>query len=519
MKRAARARGRRNPRILIVTPEITYLPSGMGSMANVLSAKAGGLADVSASLVSALFELGADVHVALPHYRRMFHVDVGNLISDELRLYRSKLPNERIHLAEDRIFYYRYSIYTYGHSDNARIALAFQREVLNNIISLVNPDLIHCNDWMTGLIPGMARRLGIPCLFTMHNIHTIEVTLAEIEDRGIDPQQFWTNLYFVRMPVDYEESRTTNRVDLLASGIFAAHFINTVSPRFLEELVMGWHDLVPPHVRTEVINKKNAGCAIGILNAPDPSYNPRTDPFIPYRYSEETHRAGKRANKREFQHRLGLRDDPSAPLFFWPSRLDPQQKGCQLLAEILYEVVSAYWKEGLQVAFVANGPYGDVFRNIVKMHDFYDRVAVCEFSEGLSRLGYAAADFCLMPSLFEPCGLPQMISAIYGTLTVAHDTGGLHDTVSDVDVSQNKGNGFLFRVYDSPGLRWAIDQAMNFWRLPPETKAQQITRVMEESLARFNHDATAKQYIELYEAMLDRPLLPGGAGNELPPTP
>ena len=95
-----------NPRILIVTPEITYLPDGMGNMSNQLSAKAGGLADVSASLVSALYELGADVHVALPHYRKMFHVDIGDFINDELLIYKRKLPEDRIHLAEDRIFYY-----------------------------------------------------------------------------------------------------------------------------------------------------------------------------------------------------------------------------------------------------------------------------------------------------------------------------------------------------------------------------------------------------------------------------
>ncbi|HSH68832.1 MAG TPA: glycogen/starch synthase, partial [Deferrisomatales bacterium] len=97
----------RNPRILVVTPEITYLPEGMGNLANRMSARAGGLADVSASLVAALFDLGADVHVALPHYRRMFNIDIGRLISDELRVYQGKLPQDRIHLAEDRIFYYR----------------------------------------------------------------------------------------------------------------------------------------------------------------------------------------------------------------------------------------------------------------------------------------------------------------------------------------------------------------------------------------------------------------------------
>ena len=97
----------KNPRILIVTPEITYLPEGMGNLAGKMSAKAGGMADVSASLVQALHSLGADVHVALPHYRRMFHVETAQLVADELRKYKSHLPDERIHLAEDRCFYYR----------------------------------------------------------------------------------------------------------------------------------------------------------------------------------------------------------------------------------------------------------------------------------------------------------------------------------------------------------------------------------------------------------------------------
>jgi len=132
-----------SPRILVVTPEITYLPAGMGNMANQMSAKAGGLADVSASLVGALFAQGADVHVALPHYRRMFHVDVGQLIDNELRVYKARLPDTRIHLAEDRVFYYRDTVYSSYDEDNPKLALAFQREVINNILGQVRPDLVH----------------------------------------------------------------------------------------------------------------------------------------------------------------------------------------------------------------------------------------------------------------------------------------------------------------------------------------------------------------------------------------
>ena len=175
----------KKPRILIVTPEITYLPEGMGNLAGQMSAKAGGMADVSASLVAALFDLGADVHVALPHYRRMFHEETAKLVAEELRVYKSRMPNERIHLAEDRCFYYRDHVYSKG-DGNAKLSLAFQREVINNIMNTVQPDLIHCNDWMTGLIPAAARREGIPCLFTVHNIHTHKMTLSQVEDAGIE---------------------------------------------------------------------------------------------------------------------------------------------------------------------------------------------------------------------------------------------------------------------------------------------------------------------------------------------
>ena len=500
-------KGSQKPRILIVTPEITYLPSGMGNMAKHFTAKAGGLADVSAALVSALFELGADVHVALPHYRRMFHIDVGRLISEELRVYKNKLPDDRIHLAEDRIFYYRSAIYDGYSNSDIKVSLAFQREVLNNIIPRVQPDLIHCNDWMTGLVPAMGRRLNIPCLFTIHNLHTCEVTLEQIEENGIDAAEFWLNLFYKQPPGNYEQTRSSIPADLLASGIFAAHFINTVSPTFLHEIVEGRHDYIPGNIRWEMIQKLDAGCAAGILNAPDPTFNPQTDELIERNYSPRTHTEGKRANKLAFQERMGLRPDAKAPVFFWPSRLDPVQKGCQLLSDILYHIVSRYWRENLQIAVVANGPYHQVFHDIVEFHDLYGRVAVCDFDERLSHQGYAGSDFILMPSRFEPCGLPQMISALYGSLPVVHDTGGLHDTVEHLQTEDNAGNGFVFETYDSGGLVWAIDQAMHFYRRPARLRQAQIARVMKESRNRFNHSVTAQKYFDIYERMLQRPLI------------
>lgn len=491
------------PRILVVTPEITYLPEGMGNLAQRMCAKAGGLADVSASLVKALYDQGADVHVALPNYRRMFDLDVESVLAHEYEKVSRSLPEQRIHLAEDRIFYHRNTVYG---AENHLISLAFQREVINHTIPQVRPDLIHCNDWMTGLIPGVAKRYGIPSLFTVHNIHSEHRTLAQIEDRGIDAADFWQHLYYRRPPHSYEESRGHNPVDMLNSGIFAASHVNTVSPTFLHEVVEGRHNFIPDAIRNELRAKFHSGNASGILNAPDAVFDPTTDPALPHAYGLQDVIEGKRANKLAFQAQLGLKLDPEAPLFFWPSRLDPVQKGCQLLTEILYQLVADHAHSGLQIAVVASGAYQHHFHRIVAMHGLQDRVAVRDFNETLSHLGYAASDFIFMPSSFEPCGLPQMIAPKYGSLTIAHDTGGLHDTVEEMNVAESTGNGFLFKVFDPGGLRWAVEEALKFHRLPVEIREKQLARVMRESNERFNHEATASAYIQAYEKMLGRPV-------------
>ena len=497
----------KNPRILIVTPEVTYLPDRMGDMASFFTAKAGGLADVSAALITALFEHGANVHVALPDYRTIFSNGLTPVLKKELRIIHRIMPDDHIHLARDRAFYYINRVYSAYGEENIKLALAFQREVISHIVPQVQPDLIHCNDWMTGLIPAMARRMGIPCLFTIHNVHTVKTTLAYIEDRGIDAASFWQNLYCEKMADNYEDARDDNPVDMLTSGIFAAHFVNVVSPTFLEEIVNGQHQFIESPIQRELANKYYADCAYGILNAPDPAFDPATDKHLKKNFSMGNFTAGKRANKVFLQDKLGLIKDEKAPVFFWPSRLDPVQKGCQLLSEIFYQFMSKYWDQNLQVIFVANGSYQMIFRDIVNYHGFQKRVAICDFDYRLEHLTYAAADFILMPSRFEPCGLPQMIAPLYGALPVAHDTGGIHDAIKDLDVENNSGNGFLFKTFDANGLFYAINQAMNFYNLPDRKKARQIKRVMTESAAQFTYAATARQYIELYEKMLKRPLI------------
>jgi starch synthase len=496
-----------NPRVLIVTPEVTYLPHRMGGLASFYTAKAGGLADVSASLISAIFDQGADVHVAIPDYRALFSDKLAPVLNEEINRIQRKMPDDRVHLAEDRAFYYINRVYSLYGEENIKLSLAFQREVINNIVPRVQPDLIHCNDWMTGLIPAMAREQEIPCLFTIHNVHTVKTSLAAIEDRGIDAAYFWQHLYFERMANSYEQTRDNNPVDLLTSGIFAAHFVNVVSPTFLQEIIDGQHPFIEGPIRRELTNKVYADCAAGIINAPDPSFDPTSDEDLAQKYGPADHVTGKKANKRALQKNLGLNQDHRAPVFFWPSRLDPIQKGCSLLADIFYRVISDYWDQNLQIVFVANGDYQRIFEDIVNFHRFQSRVAICDFNNELEHLAYGAADFILMPSSFEPCGLPQMIAPVYGALPVAHDTGGIHDTITHLDVENNTGNGFLFKNFDAGGLFWAINQAMRFYNLPQKIKTAHIKRIMKNSVATFTHANTARQYIALYEKMLQRPLI------------
>lgn len=496
--------GDSKPRILIITPEITYLPSGMGNMANRLRAKAGGLADVSAALVSTLYEAGMDVHVALPNYRTMFNRRIGKLITEKIDIYRSILSEDRIHLAEDRCFYYRDKVYDNYASQNLKQSLAFQREVVNNILPRVHPDLIHCNDWMTGLIPAIARRLEIPSLFTVHNIHTIKTTLEKVEDMGIDAAQFWPYAYYERPPQNYEETRSNNPIDFLTTGVFAATAINTVSPTFLTEIIGNRHSFVPKPIVKEFTSKYHKGQAIGVLNAPDPSYHPTTDEALAANFDADSHREGKAKNKDLLQRMLGLERNLDAPMFFWPSRLDPVQKGCDLFGAVFQEMIQKYHQDGLQIVVVANGPFQKDLHAIVRNNDLVKRASVCDFEEGLSRLGYAAADYLFMPSKFEPCGLPQMIGPKYGTLPVAFDTGGIHDTVKHVSVGNNSGNGFLFEIHDVAGLRWAIDQAMQFHRLPKDTREAQVSRIMREADATFSQEVNTGKYLKIYEHLLSK---------------
>ncbi|MFC7335970.1 glycogen synthase [Haloferula chungangensis] len=479
---------RKRLKVLLVTPEISESSFLATNGKHAPCVKAGGLADVSALLLDSLSDAGADVHLALPHFRSLFEPG-------------PKGHSRRLHLCKDREFFYRKSVYDGCQHSNLRASLAFQRDVIMYVIPKIRPDIVHCHDWMTGLIPAAARSMGISSIFTMHNLHDETTTLAEIEDRGIDSATFWSHLYYGHYPHSYEETRNHNSLSMLGSGILAADRINTVSPSFLSELADGGHN-TPWQVADAVKGKIGAGHAAGILNSLPDRCSPRKDRFIYRQYHASSHIAGKGENKVELQRILGLDQNPEAPLLFWPSRLDPMQKGCQLLAEILQQVVSDYWDSGLQVVFVADGPFARHFENIIKIGGLHRRVGIRSFHEPISCLGYAASDFLLMPSSFEPCGLAQMIGLRYGSLPIAHRTGGLRDTIQSLDATNQKGNGFLFEVHDSGGLRWAIDRAMEFHQLPEEIRFANRCRIMNEADQAFSPRKMIAEYLNLYRSLI-----------------
>lgn len=503
---------KRRPRILLITPEVTELPSGFGNMANMVRAKGGGLADISSALVAELIRLGLDIHIALPKYERQMrkygHMSQGE--ADQfMTVFQSSDP---IHLATDSSFSYVQDVYEgTGQNTSLHRATAFQRQVINNIIAEALPEhgkmLIHCNDWMTGLIPAAAKLHGIPSVFTVHNIHTDGNTLRNLELYGIDVGRFWKNLYLDGYPMPEGELWEKCRVNFLLSGIKAADHVNTVSPTFLQEIVDGFFpDIIDGRIRRELAEKTRSGCASGILNAPKSEVDPKLSPLLIQNYSTSDAVEGKKINKLSLQRKMGLQINAAAPVMFWPHRLF-EQKGPRLLAEIALSLVNKYADQHLQIAVVGNGApeWEDAFGTISCGSN--GRIGYKHFDPVLSEIGKAGADFILMPSLYEPCGLPQMEGMRYGTLPIVRATGGLKDSVQHLNIEEDTGNGFVFNDYVPDALWWACNEAMKFYALPAEKREAIIQRVMRQARNTFNLERTTIEYVKIYERLLGEKLL------------
>lgn len=471
----------------------------MGNAANFIRAKGGGLGDISAGLIRHLFDDGRfQLHVVLPKYDHKFR-DLAHFGARDLDLLVPLLSRKGVHLVSDSAFSYLEGVYDEDSAHpRVRRAQAFQRHIINQLLDELQPDIVHANDWMTGLIPAAARAKGIKSLFTLHNVFTEKETPRNLDRGGIDVRRYVGLFYFERYPHDSLDTWENNRIDFLASGLMAADAVNTVSETFLQEIVEGsFGDLIPDSVREVVRAKFTQGRAYGIINAPNDTVDPR---FARHAtpYDENDVMEKKRINKATLQERMGLRIEPAAPLFFWPSRLYGQ-KGPELLAAVAPRLMT---NAGIQVAVVANGDaqLERSFRLLAVRSA--GRFAIRPFSEELGELAKAGADFVLMPSRYEPCGLPQMEGPRYGTLPVVRLTGGLRDTVQELDLERGIGNGFAFEPYTASAFEQAIRRAVEFTKLSDERRHAVLRRVMLESLDHFNLNRTAKAYTEVYESLL-----------------
>jgi len=490
--------------VLMISPETGHLPEDMGALAKYISGKSGGQGDVVSALCEGLSERGIDVHLVTLNLKKRFQRESD---LDELgwRAIRYKIDSERIHLVSSSIFADNLSAYG---GDPIATAAEFQREIVNNIIKTIRAKhegrlLIHSHDWMAGgAITAYAKSTDLPVLHTVHNVFTADLPLELL--KGVNIRSFKNNLF-------YSEAYGKTCIDCQATAIKNATVINFVGERFLREVVEDYfldRPLVPMSVRNEVKAKYYHDSAWAIINAPASNMYPErcNDLIRKYGPDDQVLKA-KRENLVAFQQRTGLNVDPGAILFFWPSRLDPSQKGVELLEAVCGHFVNAY--NTAQIAIVADGIGGD------RTHvDILGRIAyssggkiTCQpFSEGLAMLGYAAASDVFGASLYEPCGQIDQVGNLFGATATNRDTGGYHDKIRELRLKmdgapQDVGNGFLFRDYDAGGLWYALEKSMTFHRKPDKVREAQMKRIMKEARQRYDLGNMIAEYIRIYEKL------------------
>lgn len=501
------------PVILIATPEITYLSENMGNLSNfIYTGDGGGLRDISATVVDELQRQGVNVHVVLPNYEKIFKN--GHVTDEMFRIRQGALQSVgKVHTIDHFLFDNAHHVYQYEDPDfkgktkvlMANALMVGIDRVLRKLTTNNDTVLVHCNDWMTGLVPAIAKKKRVYSLMTFHNIFTCHETPHNLKQQGIDVTCLKDHLYFRTHPDDMteEDNLINNGVDYLLSGLLASDWINTVSPTFLQEIIedrFAEYGFIPHDLRDVVKQRYEEGRASGILNAPMHSRNPGDDRFLVKNYDTHSVIQGKRENKLAFQKKMGLTVDEDAALFFWPSRLDETQKGIKLLTDAIDDVMVTY--PHVQVAIVANGPKH--VRDLLKEHSktYEGRVSYDIFDEETSQMGKAGADFILMPSLYEPCGLPQLEGPFYGTLPIVFKTGGLADTVKHLSQNGLVGNGFVFNDHIASGLMYGIDEAMSFYGKPVSFRESVLKRVMKQNAQQFGPEVCAKNYIDVYETII-----------------
>jgi len=348
------------------------------------------------------------------------------------------------------------------------------------------PDVVHCNDWQTGLAPAYLHFApgAAPCVMTVHNLAF----------QGVFPPQVVAELGLPAECFQPEGVEYYGDLSFLKAGLYYAYHITTVSPSYAEEiqtdaLGFGMQGLLAH--RREVLS--------GILNGIDTEeWNPAADPSLVQAY-DTADISGKSANKRELQRRMGLHINPKVPLFGLVSRFT-HQKGLDLALEIAPQLIAL----PAQLVLLGSGDTGMQRAALELTHRYSGQVgAYVGFDEGLSHLIEAGADIFLMPSRFEPCGLNQMYSQHYGTPPVVHATGGLIDTVvncSAASLKRGDATGFVFDSMDASSLLATVRRAVVAYRNKKTWRVLQRNGMSKD----FSWDKSASAYRDIYARLMRR---------------
>ncbi len=460
-------------------------------------AKSGGLGDVAGALPKELLKNGVDVRVVLPKYKKIKEQFITNqeyVGSYDISLgwrqqsasvFKTDSPVPT-YFIQNEYYFGRDGLYGYG-DDVERFA--FFSKACIELCGLIDfkPDVIHCNDWQTGLVPLYLKDFynkflfftGIKTLYTIHNLQYqgyfgIDMLGNADLDRGygnMDKLEFRGGWSFMK------------------AGIMYSDAINTVSRTYANEIQtqsFGYG--------LEGMLCLRADSLYGITNGIDTTvYNPETDKHIYENYNAEN-AENKSLNKAKLQDELGLPVRDDVPLFAIVSRL-VDQKGLDLVSGIMSEFMDKDVQ--LTVLGTGDGKYEHLFSSLKQRYP--DKLSVnIMFDEALAQKIYAGSDFFLMPSLFEPCGLGQLIAMSYGTLPIVRKTGGLSDTVVHFDKdSLETGNGFCFEHYLLSGLMWAVNEALSVYA----DKNLMKKAIHNAMTADFSWKRSAEEYIDLYKRL------------------
>lgn len=457
-------------------------------------AKVGGLADVAASLPRALQRLGHDIVVIVPRYGsidgdryRLRQTSVALDIPMDGRLRRATLAKARVngvttYLVESLEYFDGRGVYgddRGDYADNAFRFAFFTRAALAASRALeLDPDIYHVNDWQTALLPlYQGPDAGVPTVLTVHNLAY----------QGIFPSEWLERLNLPSELFRLDGLEFYGRLSFLKGGLMAADQLTTVSPSYARE--MQTEEL---GAGLEGVVRSRAERLTGILNGIEPrDWHPGKDPALVARYAS-TRLAGKLRGKHALKRELGLRASPRLPLLAAIGRLDPQ-KGFDVLLEAAPAWLSSERAE-LVVLGSGNDALLDAFRRLATR--FPGAVSVNRgFQDALGRRIYAGADLFLMPSRYEPCGLGQMIALRYGTLPVVRSTGGLADTIRDLDADPDGGNGFSFDDYSAPAMSEAVDRALRHYK-DEKTWTRWMRRAMRQD---FSWKLSAADYVRVYK--------------------